>query len=258
VLGGPRLRKGDGLVDVAGQTHRAGGVEALPRDGVGGGHECGVDGGGQGVGEALRRRHHRGDGAGVVLGLGDEIERDEPGQPRHVDVTDTVLEDEHLRRTGEEVDADAAGDGALGGGDIRVARSADLVDARYRMGAIRKRRHRLRAAHREDVGDAGDATGRGDGRRDEVTALLRRRRHTDPPHAGDNGRQRRHQHGRRIGRATARHIEADDVEGVHPLLEPAALEHEATRPLRGVKRADAICRLLQRPPHRRVTAIGEG
>ena len=90
-------------------------------------------------------------GADVVLGLGQKV----GGDPVRIVVA--VGDDQHFRRAGDHVDADRAEDLALGGGDIGVARADDLGDRRDRLGAIGKRRDRLRAADAVDFGDAGDA-----------------------------------------------------------------------------------------------------
>ncbi len=55
--------------------------------------------------------------------------------------------------------AQSARDERLCGGDIRVARSDDLVDGRNRLGAVGERRDGVRAAEPEQPRDAGHAGG---------------------------------------------------------------------------------------------------
>ena len=60
-------------------------------------------------------------------------------------------DDQDLGGTGDEVDADFAGEQFLGGGDIDVAGPDDAVGARHGSRAEREGRDGLRAAHLEDV-----------------------------------------------------------------------------------------------------------
>ena len=87
---------------------------------------------------------------GVVLGLRQKI----GGNPLRVVVA--IGDHQHLGRTGDHIDADRAEDAALGGRDIGIARTGDLVDRRDRRGAVSERRDRLRAADAIDLADAGD------------------------------------------------------------------------------------------------------
>ena len=58
----------------------------------------------------------------VVLGLREQIQRDP------VRIGRRIGNDQHLRDAGDHVDADGAEDATLGGRDVGIARSADLVD----------------------------------------------------------------------------------------------------------------------------------
>ena len=75
-----------------------------------------------------------------------------------------VGDDEGLGRAGEEVDADAAVELALGFRDIGVARPDQHVDGLDRLGAERHRADRLDAAEAVDHVGAGEVL-RGDDRR---------------------------------------------------------------------------------------------
>ena len=164
------------------------GLEAL-RDGCGHGLAEGSAGGDQ---DRLR--------AFVVLGLGQQVERDPVG------VVVGVGDDEDLGRAGDHVDADAAEDPALGGGDEGVAGAGDLVDRGDGFGAVGQRRNRLRAADAIDRVDAGDLGGQQDQR---VHLPVRGRAGDDQPlDPGDTGGDRVHQDRGRVGGGAARHIEA--------------------------------------------------
>ena len=78
--------------------------------------------------------------------------------------TRLVGDDQGLGRAGEEVDADAAVELALGLGDIGVARPDQHVDGLDRLGAERHGADRLHAAEAVDHVGAGEML-RGDDRR---------------------------------------------------------------------------------------------
>ena len=136
-----------------------------------------------------------------MLGLAQQIR----GADFAVDAV--VGDDERLGRPGQQIDADAAEQLALGLGDIGVAGADDHVDRRDGLGAERHGGHRLHAAEHEDlVGPAEMHSG--DDRRMRA-ALERRRAGDDVLHAGDVGGDDRH-----VGRgdhriAAARHVAAD-------------------------------------------------
>src|SRR3546814_19395103 len=69
-----------------------------------------------------------------MLGLREQIHCD----PARIGIA--IADDDDLARAGNRVDADAAEDRALGGGDIGVARPDDLVDRRNRRRAIGERK----------------------------------------------------------------------------------------------------------------------
>ena len=161
-----------------------------------------------------------------MLGLGQKVSGDPVG------IVVAIGDDENFRRAGDHVDADRAEDDALGGGDIGIARPDDLGDGRDALRAIGQRRDRLRAADAVDFLDAGNLCG-GQHRRIDL-AFQRRHDHDDARHAGNSGRHGVHQHGTRIARRAAGHIEADGIDG-----RPARAEADADLVL-----IDIVLRLL--------------
>ena len=151
-----------------------------------------------------------------MLGLGQQVGGDPVG------IVAAVGDDQHFRRAGDHVDADGAEDLALGRRDIGVAGADDLGDRRDRLGAIGKRRDRLRAADAVDLVDAGNV-GRDQHQRID-RAAGRRHDHDDALDAGDLGRNGVHQHRARIARRAARHVEADRLD-----RRPARAELDAER-----------------------------
>ena len=129
-----------------------------------------------------------------MLRLRDDFARNELG------LRARVCDDEHFRRTGQAVDADAPEDLALGLGDVDVARADDLVDRCDGRRAERERADRLRAADGVQLVDLGERTGVQHGGID-VTVALRRCRHDDASDARDLGGDDRHQHRRGQRRA---------------------------------------------------------
>ena len=120
-----------------------------------------------------------------------------------------VGDDQRLGRAGEQVDADAAEQLALGFRHIGIAGADDHVDRRDGLGAERHRRHRLHAAEHVDLVGAAEMHRRDDRR---VRAALERRRAGDDAFdardaRGDDRHVRRGDH--RI--APARHVAADRV-----------------------------------------------
>src|SRR3546814_12684678 len=105
-----------------------------------------------------------------MLGLREQIHCD----PARIGIA--IADDDDLARAGNRVDADAAEDRALGGGDIGVARPDDLVDRRTRRRSVGDRGNRLRATDRESA----LATGQVRGSHHPRIELTTRRR---PPHA---------------------------------------------------------------------------
>ncbi len=150
-----------------------------------------------------------------MLGLREQVHRDPVG------VGLAVADDQDLRRAGDHVDADGAEHQPLGGGDVDVARADDLVDRGHGLGAVGERRDRLRAADREHAVHAGDV-----GRREHQLverAARRRHDHDQLGHAGDDRRDRVHQHRRRIRRLAAGHVQPDAVERADLLAEHGAV-----------------------------------
>ena len=150
-------------------------------------------------------RHEDGRRVRAVLGLGDEVGRDDVGSRRRVG------QDEAFGRAGGQVDADLAADLDLGGGHPGVARPDDPVDgldAGVRQ-AEGERADRLRAAGHDEGVDAEQAGG---AEEDRVGAAIRvgRRGDDDALDAGDLGRDDGHHQRRRVrgasrpGRSTDR------------------------------------------------------
>jgi hypothetical protein len=135
-----------------------------------------------------------------VFGLGQQVGGDPVG------VVGAVGDHQHLRGTGDGIDADRAENPAFGGGDIDIAGSDDLVDRADRLGAVGQRADRLCAADAVGLGDPGQACCRHHRR---VEPAIRGRHYHDPAFdAGDLGRQRVHQHRGRIGGGATGHVEA--------------------------------------------------
>ena len=178
-----------------------------------------------------------------MLGLGEQVGGDPVG------IVVAVGDDQHLRRSGDHVDADGAEHLPLGGGDIGVARADDLGDRADRLGAVGERGDRLGAADAIDLIDAGEAGGDQHQRVD--LAVRRRRHHHDPLDAGDLRRNRVHQHRGGIGRRPARHIEPDSLD-----RRPSRAEFDTQRVriavvighLAAVMIGDAVARERQRRP----------
>ena len=146
--------------------------------------------------DALRR--------GVVLRLTEQI----GGDP--VRIVLVVRDDEDFRWTGHGVDPDCAEHFALGGGDISVAGTDDLVHRGNRLCAVGERGYGLRAADAIDFRHP-CALRSGQHQRIDLAAACGCH-HRD---AGDTGHARGHrvhQNGTRIARGTARNVEPDAVE----------------------------------------------
>ncbi len=151
----------------------------------------------------------------IVLGLGEQVH----GDPVRVGLA--VADDEDFRRSGDHVDADLAEHVALGGGDVDVARTDDLVHRRYALGTVGQRSHGLGAADGEDPIDSGDA---GSGQHQLVDLTARGRHHHDHlGHAGNLRRNRVHQHRGRIGGLAARHIKTGTIQWCDLLAEDGAV-----------------------------------
>ena len=235
-----RVERGERVVDehdaATGAERRrdlgvAGSVgEQLVERGVGGVGDVGVPG-----------DEHRG-AAGAVLGLGEEVGGGERGG--HAAVGD----DHDLRRAGERVDADGAGDLALGQGHVAVAGADDHVDRADGLGAVGHRGDGLGAADAVHLGDPGE---RGGGQRGRGHGAVGRGR--DAQHALGHARELRgdggHQHGRRVGGAAAGHVEAGPLDRDRHLAQghAVALERRLGRvELGGVVLADAVGGDLER------------
>ncbi len=137
-----------------------------------------------------------------MLGLGQQVGRHPFG------IVQPVGYHHDLGWTGQGVDANHAIEPALGGGDIGVAGTDDLVDWLDRSGAIGQGRHAMGAA---DTPDFCHSSG---GRRRQHRRFQASRR-GDHGNPADPGRRRRHgvhQYGRRIGRSPARYIDSHRIQ----------------------------------------------
>ena len=134
---------------------------------------------------------------------------------------DAVVGDhQRLGRAGEQVDADAAEQLALGFRHVGVAGADQHVDRRDALGAERHGGDRLHAAEHVDVVGAAEMHG-GDDRRMRP-ALERRRAGDDALHAGDFRGDDRHVRRGDHRIAAARHVAADRVH-----RDVAVAEHDA-------------------------------
>ena len=102
-----------------------------------------------GIGVLSRERDQVAACQRVVLGLGHKIDSDKSW------ISGFVGHDAYLGRTGDHVDSHVARNELLRGGHECIARTRDLVDRGDLFGAVRKRGHRLSAAHAVDLGNTG-------------------------------------------------------------------------------------------------------
>ena len=153
-----------------------------------------------------------------MLGLAEQIGGAEFAVDR------VVGNDQRFGGAGEQVDADAAEQLALGLGDIGIAGADDHVHGRDRFGAERHGRHRLHAAEHENLVGAAEMHG-GDDRRMRP-ALERRRAGDDAFHAGNLRRDDRHVRGGDHRVTPAGHVAADRVH-----RDVAVAEHDAGQSL---------------------------
>ncbi len=134
--------------------------------------------------EPLRRRQQYRRRIDIMLRLRQHIGREVPRIARGRD-------NQNLRGTRHEVDADLPRENLLRRRHINIARPDDAVRARHRLRAVRKRRDGMRAAHLEKVRDLQQSRG---------TENLRdrpRRGHANIRHARHLCRHDRHQQRRR-------------------------------------------------------------
>ena len=199
--------------------------------------ELGRNRGGDGARQRAARRQEDGAGSGVVLGLGDQIRRDPVGIA-------VLGHDDDLRRPGVEVDGAVGRHAGLGGGDVGVAGTDDLVHARHRRRAVGQCGDGVRAAEAEEPVHPGFHRRREHGRgrvgagRDHLA---------DPRRAC---RDRRHQERRRQRVPPAGHVAADPLERRHALLDHHAGRDRhapALRDLPGGHPADVARRVPNGP-----------
>ena len=213
---GDLVGQGRGLLLIASQDEGAAGAQGGGDDLLAlHGRQETVDGSGHLVEVGRVPGNQDGLGVLVVFGLREEVHGD-PFRGRAA-----VAEDEDLRGAGHHVDTHLAEDGALGGGDVDIARANDLVHRRHRRGAIGQCRHRLGAADGEDPVDAG-----GVGRRQHEFVQFAGgggHHHDQLRHPGHLGGDGVHQHRGGIGRLAAGDIEPHPVQGSDLLAEEGAV-----------------------------------
>ena len=176
-----------------------------------------------------------------MLGLAEQVGR------AHFAVDAVVGDDQRLGRTGEQIDADAAEQLALGLRHIGVAGTDDHVDRRDRLGAERHGGDRLHAAEHQDLVGAAEMHG-GDDRRMRP-ALERRRAGDDALHAGDPRGDDRHVGGGDHRIAPARHVAADRVD-----RDVLVAEHDAGQRL-DLEVAHRLLLLLREVAHLRLREL---
>ena len=134
---------------------------------------------------AVGRDERRGRGR-AVLGLAEQVRRDEPG------IGAAVGEHRDLGRASEQVDADRPEELALRLGDVGVAGADDHVHRLEALDPVRQGGQRLDAADAEDLVRAG-RDHRVELRRVDAVTLARRRDRDDPVDPRGLGRDDRHQ-----------------------------------------------------------------
>ena len=131
-----------------------------------------------------------------------------------------VGQHQDLAGAGDHVDADLAEHAALGAGHVGVARAGDLVDARHGLRCRRPARPSACAPPMVKARRHARHMRRGQHQR-VLLAARRRHHHDDFADAGHLGRDRVHQHRRRIGGLAAGHVDADAVQRRHLLAQQA-------------------------------------
>src|SRR5205085_5786439 len=121
-----------------------------------------------------------------------------------------ISDDDDLTWPGQRINIYHAVNQLLRCRDILIAWADDLIHARYRLSAVGERGHGLRAADSVDLEQFKLLKHR---RNHRAFGKLRGRRDDhDAAYARDLRRHSIHHHRRRISRAAAGHVEADDVE----------------------------------------------
>lgn len=191
--------------------------------------------------EGLVAANDAGDGAFVVLGLGQHV----GGEMAHVRLA--VGDDQHFARPGDHVDVDDAEELLLRRRYVDVAGADDLVDLRDRLGAVGERGHGLRPPDGVDRVDTAKLGGGEDCRCDPLGAH-RSDRH-DLLDTGDSSGNRVHQQRRRVECFTPGDVDPDARERAVPLAE-ARTGAELDLPIAGalpfVEGLDPAVRDLQR------------
>ncbi len=162
---------------------------------------------------------------GIVLGLCHEI-RGVPFRPSRAG------DDDDFGWAGVEVDGAVGRDERLGCRHIAIARSDDLVDAWNRVGAVRQRGDRVRAADVKESRDAGLE------RRGHHDRFGPRTHGDDLRDAGDARRNRRHQQRGGQRKSSARHVAADSCQRLDALFDRDAGRDRHRERLRNLTRGD--------------------
>ena len=166
------------------------------------------------VGDVFAVGDKHGTGELVMFSLADQI----GGEPAWVGTL--VGDDGDFGRTGDGVDADDAGDHALGGGDEDVARAGDLVHRIAQnlavlrfgaLGAVSEHGDGLSAADRVHLVHAEDGAGGEDGLVRQAVGVAAARRGGDGQRFDACGLRRHHVHddGARVDGLASRHVQAD-------------------------------------------------
>src|SRR5439155_89932 len=163
----------------------------------------------QGIGERRAGGDTPGAGVLIVLGLGDQVRRDEPH------LGGLIGDDQHLCRTRQHVDSDVPRDLPLRFGDEPIARTHDLVDARNRGRPVSERGDRLRAPDPEHPIHAGESR-RGQYDIARCIPARGRRDHHDLRHTCDDRGNGVHDDGRGIGGLAAGDVQPDAFERHDP------------------------------------------
>ena len=206
VLGRERLGELDRLLGVTHPYER----------GHGAGLGAGLDAPLERVQQLVRDRHADHQRAGAVLGLGQQVEREQLG------IRAGVRDHHQVAGAGEAVDPHPRRQLALRLLHVQVAGADDHVDRGDRLGSERERRDRLRAPHPVHGRGARQVAG-GEHRRIDIALGARRRAHHDLRHARDFRRHHAHHDGARVRRPASRHVHggspdrnAPDPDGVGP------------------------------------------
>ena len=150
----------------------------------------------------LRGGHRDHEALGAVLCLREQV----CGNQFELGRIDRVEHDHQIARALEAVDAHVARHLPLGLLHVEVARAGDHVHSPHLLGPVGERRDRVRPAHRKHLVHAAQPAG-GQDRGVYLAVETGRRADHDLVHPGDPGGYGAHDHGARVGRAAARHVD---------------------------------------------------